>query len=171
MDRPQYVQIGYIRRAHGVRGFVLVESLTDNPARFENLSEVHLERNGARTLLPLEDCTRSSKGWLLKFEGVDTREQAENLKGGYIEVNAQKLPLLEDGTYYVFDLIGMNVFTTSGERLGEITDVQKYPANDLYVVEGERGKLMLPAISDVVKKVDLKRNRVEVELLDGLEFE
>jgi 16S rRNA processing protein RimM len=171
MDRPQYVSVGYIRRAHGVGGYVLTESLTDNPTRFETLSEVFVEIGGQRALYQLEKCSAASKGWLVKFKGVDDRNQAETLTGGYLQIEIDKLPELQEGSYYLFDLVGMSVYTTSGEHLGEITDIQQYPANDVYIVEGESGKLLLPAIRDVVKNVDMKNKRMEVELLSGLEFE
>ena len=171
MNRLQYVSVGYIRRAHGIEGCVLVESLTDNPTRFETLTEVLVEIGGERTLHHLERCSAASKGWLVKFKGVDDRNDAEKLKSGYLLVEAAKLPELEEGSYYLFDLIGMNVYNTADELLGEITDVQQYPANDVYVIEGENGKLLLPAIRDVVKSVDVQNKRMEVELLSGLEFE
>lgn len=171
MDRPQYVSVGYIRRAHGIGGCVHVESLTDNPMRFEDLSEVVVEIGGERTLYHVERCSAASKGLLIKFKGVDDRSEAEKLKNGYLLIEASKLPELEEGRHYLFDLIGVNVYTTSGELLGEITDVQKYPANDIYIVEGEKGKLLLPAIRDVVKNIDVQNKRMEVELLSGLEFE
>jgi 16S rRNA processing protein RimM len=171
MDRPEYVSVGYIRRAHGIGGCVHVESLTDNPTRFEALSEVIVEIGGKRTLYHVERCSAASKSLLVKFKGVDDRTEAEKLKSGYLLVEAAKLPELEEGSYYLFDLIGMNVYTISGELLGEITDVQQYPANDVYIIEGEKGKLLLPAIRDVVKNIDVQNKRMEVELLSGLEFE
>jgi 16S rRNA processing protein RimM len=171
MDRPEYVTVGYIRRAHGIGGCVHVESLTDNPTRFEALSEVIVEVGGRRTLYRVERCSVASKGLLIKFKSVDDRSEAEKLKSGYLLVEAAKLPELEEGSYYLFDLIGMNVYTISGELLGEITDVQQYPANDVYIIEGEKGKLLLPAIRDVVKNIDVQNKRMEVELLSGLEFE
>lgn len=148
-----------------------MESLTDNPARFPSLASIYLDLNGQRSQMTVEKCSPGSNGWLLKFEHVDTREQAENLKGGFVEIESQQLPDLEDNVFYIFDLIGIDVYSTAGEELGRITDVQEYPANDLYIIEGDRGRLVLPAIGDIVKEVDLKRRRMKVELLDGLEFE
>ncbi len=171
MEMPRYVSVGYICRPHGVRGYVFVESLTDNPARFEALSDVHVEIGGERKFLRLEDRKATPKGWLVKFEGVEERTQAQSLKGGYLQVETENLPELDEGRYYLFELIGMSVYTISGEFLGKIIDVQQYPANDVYVVQGDRGKLLLPAIADVVKSVDRDDKRMEVELLDGLEFE
>ena len=171
MDRPKLVAIGYIRRAHGVRGSVLIESLTDNPARFETLSDVQIEIDGSRRSFRLENCSAASNGWLVKFEGVDDRNEAERLKGGYLQIEAGDLPELEEGSYHVIDLTGIEVYTTSGELLGTVSEILKYPANDVWVVEGDKGKLMLPAIRDVIKKVDIPGKRMEVELLNGLEFE
>lgn len=171
MNRPQFVAIGYIRRAHGIKGRVLVESLTDNPSRFETLSDVYVEIGGTRRPFRLENCSAASNGWLVKFEGVDDRNEAESLKGGYLQIETGDLPELEEGSYHVIDLTGVEVYTTTGELLGTLIEVLKYPANDIWIVEGDRGRLMLPAIRDVIKKVDIPGKRVEVELLDGLEFE
>lgn len=171
MDRPEFVAIGYVKRAHGINGRVLVESLTDNPTRFETLSDVHVEIDGTRRLFRLEKCSAASNGWLVKFEGVDDRNEAESLKGGYLQIETGDLPALEEGSYHVTDLTGVEVYTTSGDLLGTLTEILKYPANDIWIVEGDRGRLMLPAIRNVIKKVDIPGKRMEVELLNGLDFE
>jgi 16S rRNA processing protein RimM len=171
MNRPEHVAVGVVVRAHGVRGNVIVKPLTDNPNRFERIEKVLIEREGRIGPCRVTDKTESPKGWILRFHGIDTRDEAEELKGAYILINAEELPELEEGSYYDFDLVGLEVFTVSGEKLGEITEIEKYPANDLYVVEGSAGKIKLPATREVIRKVDLDNKRMEVELLDGLEFE
>jgi len=171
MDRPEFVVIGFIHRAHGLSGVVAVENLTDNPERFKTLRETIVEVRDRRIRFRIESCTATPKGWLIKLEGVDDKDRADQLKGGYLLTEASELPELEDGNYYLFDLIGVEVFTTSGEQLGKIVEINQYPANDVYLIEGDKGRLSIPAIRDIVKKVDLKNNRMEVELLTGLEFE
>ena len=171
MERSEYVAIGYICRAHGIRGVVLVESLTDNPKRFETLSDFFIELKGKRIPFRVESCSATPKGWLVKLEGVNDRDRAEGLKGGYLQIGIGELPELEEGSYYEFDLIGIEVYTTSGRRLGKITEVNHNAANDIYVIKGEKKELLLPAIRDVVKKVDIENKRMEVELLSGLESE
>lgn len=171
MNRPENVVVGYVLRAHGVRGNVLVKPLTDNPNRFEEIDEIMIEKAGRIEPYRVSDRTASPKGWILKFDGIDTRDEAEKLKGAYLLIRTEELPELEDGSYYDFDLVGIEVFTVSGEKLGRIIEINKYPANDVYIVEGDAGRLMLPATREIVRKVDLDNKRMEVELLDGLEFE
>ncbi len=171
MNRPDHVAVGYVLRAHGVRGNVLIKPLTDNPNRFKEIDEIMIERAGRIESHRVTEKTDSPKGWILRFDGIETRDEAEKLKGAYLLIRTEELPELEEGSYYDFDLVGIEVFTVSGEKLGQIIEIEKYPANDVYVVEGDAGKLMLPATLEVVRKVDMDNKRMEVELLDGLEFE
>ncbi len=171
MNRPEHVAVGFVLRAHGIHGNVIVRPLTDNPNRFAEIEIILIERAGKIEPHRITEKTASPKGWILRFEGIETRNEAEELKGAYILINAEDLPELEEGTYYDFDLVGLEVFTVSGERLGELKEIEKYPANDLYVVEGKDGTIKLPATHEVIRKVDLIKNRMEVELLNGLEFE
>lgn len=150
---------------------VVVEDLTNNPERFKRLSEAIVETGENRRKYNVVSCSALSRGWLVKFEGVNDRDQADQLKGSYLLTVTADLPELEEGNYYLFDLVGVEVFTTSGEMLGTLESIDQYPANDIYVVVGARGRLMIPAIRDVVKSIDIKNKRMEVELLSGLEFE
>lgn len=148
-----------------------MEDLTNNPERFKRLHETIVETGEKKEKYNVQSCSVSSRGWLVKFEGVDNRDQADQLKGSYLLTVTAELPQLEEGSYYLFDLIGVEVFTTSGEMLGTLESIDQYPANDIYVIVSARGRLSIPAVRDVVKSVDIKNKRMEVELLSGLEFE
>jgi 16S rRNA processing protein RimM len=80
------------------------------------------------------------------------------------------LPLhhLPEGQYYTFQLIGLDVVTTEGKRIGQITDIMSTPSNDVYIVEGKRGEILIPAIEDVVKSIDLKKGKIVIEAIEGL---
>jgi len=171
MKRPDLVDIGRVKRAHGVKGLLLVESLSDNPNRFKELASVLIELKDEKSRHVVESCKQSAKGWLVKLEDVNDRDQADQLKGALLKIEAADLPELEEGTYYDFDLIGLDVFSIEGDKLGTITEIEHYPANDAYVVTGDKGTLRIPATRDVVKNVDLDNKRMEVQLLSGLEFE
>jgi 16S rRNA processing protein RimM len=171
MKRPDYLAIGYVRRAHGVRGMLQIEPLTDNPDRFRTLDTVRIESKAGISLMAIETCSEFGRGWLIKLKGVDTRDDAEKLRGAYLTISSDDLPDPGENSFYEFDLVGLKVYTLRGERLGTLIDVRRYPANDIYIVESDRGKLMLPATVEVIKKVDIKNSRMEVELLEGLDFE
>ena len=102
------------------------------------------------------------------MHGIDTHAQAETLRDLLLEIPQSELTPLPEGVYYRFQLVGLTVWTTGGERLGCITGVLNAPGNDNYVVAGPEGEILIPAIEDVVKEVDLNGGRVTIEPLAGL---
>ena len=106
---------------------------------------------------------------LLKLEGIDDRNTAETLRGKILQT-PELHTIYTAGTYFQHDIIGLETVTESGEVLGRVISVLETGANDVYVVKGERGELLLPAIEDVIKQVDVPRGRLVVEVLPGLEF-
>ena len=105
----------------------------------------------------------------LKLKGIDTIEQAEKFRNCYLKINRKDAIELEEDTYFLVDLIGIEVFTESGENLGNIIDVFPTGSNDVYVVKNEEGKqVLLPAIKDVIKSVDIKNKKMVVNLIEGL---
>jgi 16S rRNA processing protein RimM len=105
---------------------------------------------------------------VLELDGIDDRERAEDLRGRYLRVPGDQLAELEEGEYYVFQLVGLIAVTEEDRELGVIREVLETGANDVYVVDTPRGELLLPAIEDVVKQVDLAGGKLIVHLLSGL---
>lgn len=94
---------------------------------------------------------------LIKFRGIENPEQANLLRNSYLMIDREEEKPLEEGTYYIVDMIGMDVYTDEGEKLGNIEDIFNTGSNDIYVVKSELGKqILLPAISDVVKNIDME---------------
>ncbi len=156
--------VGRVIATHGVRGELRVEPLTDNPARFSSLAYVLV---GGREHV-VESVRSHSAGLLLKLRGLDDPGSAGRLKGEYLSVRAADAAPLPEGAYYHYQLLGLQVHTTAGDPLGELVDVLPLSANDIYVVRGERGEVLLPAIKDVVKEIDLSAGRLVVEPVPGL---
>lgn len=125
------------------------------------------ERGTSRTI---EDVTVARGRLSVKVSGVDTRNDAERLRGGYIKVPKAEAPALPDGRYYVFDIIGLEVFTTDGRSLGRVANVLQTGANDVYVVKPAGGgkDVLIPAVKPVVKRIDLDSRRMVIEPLEGL---
>ena len=170
-----YVMIGRIVRPHGVRGEVVVESLSDFPDRFAGLTRVVLlAPDEAGDSPPREVTVRGVKshrsGAILRFAGTETIEEADAMRGMLIGVPREEAVPLQPGEFYAFQLIGLAVVTTGGERLGTLREVLHYPAHDVYEVWDEaRGReVLLPAAANVVRDVDLERGVMVVELLEGL---
>ncbi len=160
MKAPEHVRIGYVRRAVGLNGEVEVEPLTDDTGRFKPglsvragaaVRQVEAVRNGAGTLV-------------LKLIGVEDRDLADDLRGKYLEIETAEVQPLPEGSYYHWQLLGLEVFDIAGTRLGEITDIIDNPANDIYLLSAEDRQVLVPAVSEVVRSIDLAAGRMVVDL-------
>ena len=165
----RYLAIGRIVRAHGIRGEVSVTVLTDFPERFDSTEWVFLGNEAEADPYRLQKYRWHKKNVLLTLEGVSDRTHAEQLAGQLVQIPLEDAVPLPDGSYYLYQLVGLTVFTTAGERLGHLTDVLETGANDVLVVQNEaQQEILLPCIPDVLKSVDLSQNLITVELIDGL---
>ena len=163
------VAVGRITGTYGVRGWLRVFPLTDFPERFYRLERVFLTGGRAPGEYHVERVEAHGRFFLLKFKEVPDANAAPALKGGFVCLPREELVPLPPGTYYVFELLGAAVYSTEGEFLGELKDVLQTGANDVYVVESGRGApLLVPALKQVVKEVDLENRRVLVDLPPGL---
>lgn len=164
--------IGEITAPQGVRGEVRVQPFTDHPERFASLRQVWLGE--PRNVRVTVEQARPHKGfWLVKLSGVDDRNQAETLRGVRLEVEPEDRAPLKPDEFYVDDLIGLPVITVEGRQLGRLEEVLQTGANDVWVVRGDpaRGEVrevLLPALRDVVRQVDLAAGRLVVAPLPGL---
>ena len=160
----EYYRIGVIVRPHGVRGGVKLEPLTDSTARFKGLRQAYIEENGAYRTAQLSDIAVQPDAVTLHIEGVDTREQAEALRGAYLCVDSAHAVKLPPDTYFVADLIGCEVTDTEGGRYGRITDVIETGANDVYVIADEAGvETLVPALKRVLCEVDVEHKRMVLQ--------
>lgn len=163
-----YLAVGRITRAHGIKGEVSMEILTDFPERFEATEWVYLGDENEAAPYRLESYRPHKKNLLLKLAGVTTRTQAEQLRRQFVQVPVEEAMPLPEGNCYLFQLIGLKVVTTVGETLGLVADVLETGANDVFIVEDGQRQILLPDIPDVVKVVDLENEQVVVELMAGL---
>jgi 16S rRNA processing protein RimM len=160
------VVVGYVTRAHGIRGEVAVEVRSDNADRFTPGSVVRLESGRD---LAIERAHRHGSRLLVRFEGVHDRTTAESLRGEVLVVPESWLPELPRGEYWPFQLEGCEVVTESGRALGVVVEVVSNPANDLWVARTPGGEeTFVPAIRDVIVDVDLGARRILVRDVPGL---
>ena len=158
------MEVGRILRSWGMRGELRVQVLTDSPHRFQRSHRLYAR--GAP--YAIQRSRRHKSGLLLKLEGIDSPQAADALRGALLEVPESEVPSLPEDSYYHFQVLGLNVVTTQGEALGEVVDILSTGSNDVYVTRGPRGDVLVPAIADVVKSVDLERGLVTIEPLPGL---
>jgi 16S rRNA processing protein RimM len=171
MPEPRYLSVGRVLRPHGVRGELRVEILTAYPERLAQHAHLYLARpdspEDVRRYL-VEGLRLHGEILLLKLDGCDDRNSADRLRGLLVQVPIEEAMPLEEGEYYLFQLVGVRVETETGEWLGQVAEVIETGANDVYVVHGPRGELLLPALDDVVLELDLEAKRMVVHLLPGI---
>lgn len=156
------VTIGKVVAPHGVRGDVRIAVLSDFPERFLELDKVYLA-DGRK--LNVESARFHKQIVLLKFKGLDTMDDVEPLRGQYIQVNREDAVVLPEGHYYFFDIIGLEVYTVEGDKLGTITDILQTGSNDVYVTENKEKKpILIPALKEVVKVIDIQGKKMIVKL-------
>ena len=165
----EFLEIGQIVNTFGIKGQVKVNPFTDDINRFDKLKKVYIKNKLKNQELEIEEVKYHKNMVLLKFKGIDKIEDAENLRNSYILIDRKdQLPLDKD-TYYIVDLLGLEVYTDENKLLGKLDDIFNTGSNDIYVVKDELGKqILLPAIKDVIKKIDIENKKIIVHILNGL---
>jgi len=160
----ELITIGQILAPWGVKGKLKVEVVTDFPKRFSPRSTIYINRQPVTI-----DSVEWHKGKaIIKLNTVDSIEEAQKLRGQPVEIPHSQLYSLPEGQYYHFQLIGLEVWTTQGELLGNITEILTAESNDNYVVRGAKGEILIPAIDDVVESIDLNKGHMVIEPIEGL---
>lgn len=165
----QLMEIGQIVNTYGIKGFLKVVPYTDDITRFEKLNNIYIQTKKSLETVTIEEVKYSKNLVLLKIKEIDDINSAEIYKNCYIKIDRSDAVELPEDSYFIIDLIGVEVITDEGENIGNIIDVFSTGANDVYVVKNELGKqVLLPAIGDVIKNVDIKNKKMIVHLLEGL---
>lgn len=165
----QYIKIGQIVNTHGYKGEVKVYPLTDDPERFLQLEHVYLrQKDQSFVEYQVRRARLHQNMAILEFAEIADMDRAIQLKGFYLELPESELRPLPEGRYYIFQIIGLEVYEAE-EHLGRIVDVIDNPANDLYLVETQQGKkIQIPAVKEIVQEIDLLSGRINVKLPLGL---
>ena len=165
----EYLEIGQIVNTNGLKGFLKVKPLTDDITRFEDLETVYIQKSKDLLEFKIQEVKYNKNMVLLKLAGIDDIEEAEKYKNFYIKINRKDAVELEDDSYFIVDIIGCEVFTDENKELGKVVDVFQTGSNDVYTVKNEDGKeILIPAIADVIKNIDIKNKKIVVHLIEGL---
>lgn len=163
------LQVGVITSTHGVRGEVKVYPTTDDVARFKKLKKVILDTGKENLELEIAGVKFFKNMVILKFKEFDNINDVEKYRQKALYVTRENAVKLKKDEYFIADLIGLSVKTDEGETLGDLTDVIQTGANDVYVVSMQDGEeVLIPAIKDCIKEVDIENGKMEVHLLPGL---
>lgn len=165
----EYFEIGQIVNTSGLKGVIKVKPFTDDITKFNNLKTIYISIKKELKEFKIEQVRFNKNMVFLKLEGIDRVEEAESYRNLYLKIKRDKNEKLEENSYYIVDIIGSKVYTDFEEELGEIVDVFSTGSNDVYVVKDSLGKqILLPAIKDVIKNVDIQNKKIIVHLLEGL---
>lgn len=165
----KYLEVGQIVNTFGIKGQVKVVPFTDDINRFDELKEIYIEKKNELKLFQIEKVNYSKNVVLLKLKGIDSIEEANKYRNCYIKIDRKDARKLPEGTYFIADLLGLDVYTDENKLLGKVDDIYNTGSNDIYVVKDELGKqILLPAIKDVLKQVDLDNGKIIVHIIKGL---
>lgn len=163
----EHLMIGRVIAPRGLRGELRLTIETEDPERFYDLSEVYLGQDRARFRV-LQARLHQGQALLL-LDSITNRETAESWRNAYVYVAAEDAIPLQEGEYYCHQIEGLLAVTPEGERLGRVTEVISTGANDVYVLDvGKGAELLLPAIKDVIIRIDLNAGTMTVRVPDGL---
>lgn len=164
-----YLRVGIISSTHGVKGEVKVFSTTDDLERFKQLKHCILDTGKEYRELEIEGVKFFKQFAILKFKGIDSINDIEKYKGKDLLVTRENAVPLEEGEFFIADLIGSSVEEENGTYIGELVDVMQTGANDVFVVKRENKKeVLLPFIEECVKEIKIEEKKILVYLMPGL---
>lgn len=168
--KQEYFDIGQIVNHFGIKGMLKVNPFTDDISKFETLDCILLEKDNKLIEVQIEEVKYSKNQVLLKIKGIDSIEEAEKYRNCYLKIARKDAKKLPKNTYFIADLIGITVYTEEGTLLGKVDDIYNSGASDIYVVKDEKtGKqVLLPAIKEVIKEIDIEQEKMTVHLIKGL---
>ena len=156
-----YLEIGEVLKPQGVRGLVKVRPDTDAPERFSELNTVYIRSaDGAFRPLSVGDASVRDGFAYLRLDGAQTRDEAEKQRGWLLYVDRAHAKPLGENEWYITDLVGCTVTLDSGEAVGRVTEVMQPGANDVFVIQGPRGEVLVPVLKDALAAVDVEARQI-----------
>lgn len=169
MDLQEYIQIGRVGKAQGIKGEIRIIIYPGMPDGLDNCKEIVLQNNDNEcSKYGLENFRRQGKHLIAKLDGVTTRDEAEALNGREIWLPRAAIPALDQDQHYWFEYEGMEVVTDTGRKLGVVQDIFATGANDVLVVVGQGKEYLIPIIEDVLVDVDVAAGKIVISPLPGL---
>ncbi len=171
MVKEGFLLIGKITGAHGIKGTSKVFFYSESLTAIESDSFILLKNlEGLEKTYEIKWVRPHARGFLLSLKGISCREEAKALIGSELFIKKEKLSELEDGTYYWFDIIGLDVYTVEDKYLGCVESIIPTGSNDVYVVKdaADNNEILIPALESVVLEIDKNLNIMRVDLPEGL---
>jgi 16S rRNA processing protein RimM len=169
VETDGYLSIGKIVGPHGINGALRVHPYAESLSIFQPGTRILLKNNqGMKKKYLIRWAKPHGKGMLFSLQGIEDRNQASSLAGCDLLMAKNRLPDLEEGTYYWFEIIGLSVYDAEEEYMGRVEAVIPTGSNDVYVVRNQENEILVPALEHVVLKIDRANGRMTVKLPEGL---
>jgi 16S rRNA processing protein RimM len=174
-DLPDFLVVGHVAKPHGTRGELTVQPLTDHPGDVFVPGVVLRPADAAGALpdpdlppLRIDAARPFQRGWLVVFGGIDDRNAADLMRGRYLLIARALLPPLAEGEIFLHQLMGLEVVTVAGGRVGDVIEVYELRPANLMEVRGERGTVLIPFLENIVREVDVAGGRIVIDPPEGL---
>jgi 16S rRNA processing protein RimM len=166
---PVRIAVGKIVKPFGIKGELVVQAMTDDLGRLGRLGSAWYSRGkDAASEVRVERVRLGQRGVCIKLAGVEDRTGAEHLVGGFLYVDEAEAQQPPEGRYFIHDIVGLEVFDQNEHCIGAVTDVLKLPGHDVYVVTMGSREVMIPAVREFVKSIDVKTGTIRVHLIEGM---
>ena len=169
INPDDYIFVGKIGRTTGLKGSLTIVSLTSFPQRFSGMKKFFLTKEKHTPLeLDVDKVEYSGRQIIVSFKGIDSEEKARALTGYRVTVHKNDRVKLPKDHYFIEDLIECVVFDTDGKMIGKMKNVMDMSSNDIYVVDREGKEVLIPAISEFIKDIDIENRRITASLINGM---
>jgi len=156
----------------GIQGEIVVQTMTDSPERFKKLKRVYLGTDEATAIeMDVEYVQVGERGVRLKLMATPDRTSAERIVGELLFVAEEQAIRLKKGTHFVHDLLGLQVVDENGDEVGILKDILKLPGHDVYVIDNHGREMMVPAVKEFLKEINIPARRIKVRLIEGMQDE
>lgn len=161
------LKVGKILNTHGLKGEVKVLSLSDYAERFEELEWILIE--GFAEKFYIENIKYRNTDVILALKGYNNINQVEKFKGRYILIDETQRRELPEGTYYIADIIGLDVYTVDNEFLGKVVDILQTGPSEIYVIKnGNSAPIMIPAVEQFMPYISIEEGKIIVNPIEGM---
>jgi 16S rRNA processing protein RimM len=161
--------IGYVLKPQGIKGEIKINPISPELARYKRLDNIYISLEDVRQNYSVQQVRISNKFVYLKLLGIENRNDAALLNGAEVLIKASDLIKPAENEFFIHDLIGCQVISVEGKFLGILKDVLQFSSNDVYVVDRKSGEeILIPAIKDVIKEVDINAQLITIHILEGL---
>jgi 16S rRNA processing protein RimM len=159
-----WIPVGRVTRTHGLKGELKFYPADEDDLVVQNDQQIRL----GETTLKIKSVRGAKSPFIVKFEGVDSIEAAQNLSGQEVLVAREDFESLPEGEYYRFEIEGLKAFDDTGKYYGVVEDIIATGSNDVYVVRGDGKEWLVPMIDSIVQSIDLEQGKLIFHCVEGL---